>query len=108
MQDEAVFFHLGLPKPKNSTNRFAWKTNTWRLAAHVKADSLEMAWLRPEVIPQWVDMRQLWDQLPRPRKPRYVGAWCWGSEVMTALDENRGRRRATSEVPPHALAKLPQ
>jgi len=37
-----------------------------------------------QVIPQRVNMRQFWDSLPHPRNPKYVGGWCWGSEVMTA------------------------
>jgi alpha-beta hydrolase superfamily lysophospholipase len=36
------------------------------------------------VIPQRVNMRQFWDELPHPENPDFVGGWAWGSEVMVA------------------------
>jgi hypothetical protein len=37
-----------------------------------------------QVLPLRTNMRQFWDHLPHPRNPKFVGGWCWGSEVMTA------------------------
>jgi pimeloyl-ACP methyl ester carboxylesterase len=36
------------------------------------------------LIPQRVNMRQFWDELPHPENPRHLGGWAWGSEVMVA------------------------
>jgi hypothetical protein len=37
-----------------------------------------------EKIPQRVNMRKFWDQLPHPDNPKNLGGWSWGSEVMTS------------------------